>query len=302
MGMSGIAVLLACCACSCSSSAGSAYVTGLIPGTRSYFKKRFKIDRLREATEKFVAAEKAAVQKKQNVVNENRADEYYSDGNQERVNDQIKELNQKIPMFTWCETTMDDLRAFRYESDKNNALAESVISTAGIDATYAREDICKQTIEKKSMYNAVQNDPAFASSMHVLDAWEVPEDYENDDMMGLWNMLHGKKPGVTCDASVPPVNGRVGDCTDTLQSGSSCQPTCNDGFEVTGATLCTDGVLSAASCLEVEDEEEAQDLLPEVEVEEEDVVVEEEDDNDDGLAPVDDADAPVGDDEENIEA
>jgi len=283
MGMSGIAVLLACCACSCSSSAGSAYVAGFIPGTKSYFKKRFKIDRLREATENFVAAEKVAIQKKQDVVNENRADEYYSDGNQERVNDQIKELNQKIPMFTWCETTMDDLRAFRYESDKNNALAESVISTAGIDATYTGEDICKQAAEKKSMYNAVKNDPAFTSSMYVLDAWEVPEDYEDDGMMGLWNMVHGKAPGATCDASVPPVNGRVGDCTDQLQSGSSCQPTCNDGFEVTGATLCADGILSSASCLDVADEDEdAEEPLPEAE------------EDTDGLAAVDDTD-PVDD-------
>ena len=33
-----------------------------------------------------------------------------------------------------------------------------------------------------------------------------------------------------CDASLPPVNGAVGTCTDTLVSGTSCVPTCDAGY------------------------------------------------------------------------
>merc|ERR1719152_268609 len=42
----------------------------------------------------------------------------------------------------------------------------------------------------------------------------------------------------TCDASAPPDNGGVGDCTSALAAGSSCQPTCNSGYTVTGVTTC----------------------------------------------------------------
>ncbi|HIL12483.1 MAG TPA: hypothetical protein EYG16_02295 [Deltaproteobacteria bacterium] len=54
----------------------------------------------------------------------------------------------------------------------------------------------------------------------------------------------------SCDASVPPANGAVGDCTATLPSGATCQPTCNAGFSPSGATSCDAGVLTAASCVE----------------------------------------------------
>ena len=43
-----------------------------------------------------------------------------------------------------------------------------------------------------------------------------------------------------CDAAVPPDNGAVGTCTDTLASGSTCQPECDAGYTVSGATSCTD--------------------------------------------------------------
>ena len=52
-----------------------------------------------------------------------------------------------------------------------------------------------------------------------------------------------------CDASTPPLNGGVGDCTDTLASGSSCVPTCNDGYTLQGVTSCTDRVLTPALCI-----------------------------------------------------
>ena len=52
----------------------------------------------------------------------------------------------------------------------------------------------------------------------------------------------------TCDASAAPTNGAVGDCTSTLASGSTCQPTCNTGYTVSGTSSCYDGTLTAATC------------------------------------------------------
>jgi len=51
-----------------------------------------------------------------------------------------------------------------------------------------------------------------------------------------------------CDAAVPPVNGAAGTCTDTLASGSSCTPTCDSGYAVSGASSCLNRVLTSATC------------------------------------------------------
>ena len=45
------------------------------------------------------------------------------------------------------------------------------------------------------------------------------------------------------NATAPPAT-----CTDTLASGSTCQPECDSGYTVSGATSCTDRVLTAATC------------------------------------------------------
>ena len=52
----------------------------------------------------------------------------------------------------------------------------------------------------------------------------------------------------TCDASGAPSNGGVGDCTDSLASGSTCQPTCNSGYTVSGTSSCSAGTLTMATC------------------------------------------------------
>ena len=52
-----------------------------------------------------------------------------------------------------------------------------------------------------------------------------------------------------CDASSPPANGTVGDCTSELASGSTCQPTCNQGYAVSGPSVCENSVLSPAICI-----------------------------------------------------
>ena len=53
---------------------------------------------------------------------------------------------------------------------------------------------------------------------------------------------------IPCDASVPPTNGGVGNCTNTLASGATCEPTCDAGYTVSGASSCTAGTLTAATC------------------------------------------------------
>ena len=52
----------------------------------------------------------------------------------------------------------------------------------------------------------------------------------------------------SCDASTAPTNGVVGDCTNSLASGSTCQPTCDSGYTVSGTSSCTAGTLTAATC------------------------------------------------------
>jgi len=54
--------------------------------------------------------------------------------------------------------------------------------------------------------------------------------------------------GCSCDASSPPINGQVGDCTNMLDHGSTCRPTCNTGYTLFGASSCKSGTLAAAKC------------------------------------------------------
>jgi len=52
-----------------------------------------------------------------------------------------------------------------------------------------------------------------------------------------------------CDASTPPANGAVGDCTDQLLSGSTCQPACDPGYFAPEPSVCDDGVFFPAVCV-----------------------------------------------------
>ena len=54
--------------------------------------------------------------------------------------------------------------------------------------------------------------------------------------------------GDSCDTSIPPTNGIVGDCVSELEDGETCQPICNSGYVVSGNSSCDDGVLTAATC------------------------------------------------------
>jgi len=47
-----------------------------------------------------------------------------------------------------------------------------------------------------------------------------------------------------CDASSPPANGAIGECTSSVASGSSCTPICDSSYALSGTRSCTDGTLT----------------------------------------------------------
>jgi len=73
-------------------------------------------------------------------------------------------------------------------------------------------------------------------------------DGSNMTSCNLGNLTAASCLANSCNASIPPTNGGVGDCTSTLASGSTCQPTCNDGYTVSGNTTCQLGILTEATC------------------------------------------------------
>merc|ERR1711865_653614 len=63
----------------------------------------------------------------------------------------------------------------------------------------------------------------------------------------------GELTAASCDAmpcvdGLAPVNGTAGDCGDSLASGSTCQPTCDNGFTMWGSSSCLTGVLTTHLC------------------------------------------------------
>ena len=55
---------------------------------------------------------------------------------------------------------------------------------------------------------------------------------------------------LVCDASSPPANGGVGNCTSALFSGESCTPTCDTGYLLVGERSCVDGTtVDTAACV-----------------------------------------------------
>jgi len=67
--------------------------------------------------------------------------------------------------------------------------------------------------------------------------------------------MYGGPPGAwvrnACDASVTPMNGALGNCTESISRGATCNSTCNVGFTSTGSSYCSLlGRFTAATCLE----------------------------------------------------
>mmetsp|Transcript_113964 Transcript_113964/g.322642 ORF Transcript_113964/g.322642 Transcript_113964/m.322642 type:complete len:403 (-) Transcript_113964:111-1319(-) len=60
----------------------------------------------------------------------------------------------------------------------------------------------------------------------------------------------GQPPDVEspCDVQELPDRGERGDCAEVLPSGSACQPSCEDGYDVSGPAVCADGNLTMPTC------------------------------------------------------
>ena len=68
-----------------------------------------------------------------------------------------------------------------------------------------------------------------------------------------WAIDNGYKTDRQCVKQctvTAPQNGAMGDCASVIASGTSCQPTCNEGYEVSGKSTCLDTGLDAAVCTE----------------------------------------------------
>ena len=83
-----------------------------------------------------------------------------------------------------------------------------------------------------------------------VSSWSCPSPYGvNACTKTVAQVIAASNPSAaTCDASAAPANGGAGDCTNSLTSGATCQPTCNTGYTVSDATSCTSGTLAAATC------------------------------------------------------
>ena len=86
-----------------------------------------------------------------------------------------------------------------------------------------------------STVSSTLNDPAFSS--HVSTA------ASNAGVSGISASVP------PCTGLTQPTDGHMGTCSSELTSGSSCQPTCVDGYTVSGATFCVAGTLTMATCL-----------------------------------------------------
>jgi hypothetical protein len=83
------------------------------------------------------------------------------------------------------------------------------------------------------------------------DTMVIGAHYDNDPVKGdkSGSAYVFSKYVPPCDASSPPANGTVGDCTSVLESGSTCQPVCDPGYAVSGPSVCENSVLSPAVCI-----------------------------------------------------
>jgi surface protein len=128
------------------------------------------------------------------------------------------------------------------------------------NATAFNGDISSWIVDNvRDMSNMFNGAMAFNRN---ITSWRVGEGTNVTDMFKNATAFHARfvcddvddgplntcAVGNDCDASEPPVNGGVGDCTDSLPSGFTCQPTCNTGYTVSGTSSCSAGTLTAATC------------------------------------------------------
>ena len=120
----------------------------------------------------------------------------------------------------------------------------------------SRWDVSSVTTMREMFYdaNAFNTMPVGWDTSKVTDSYRIF--YSADAWYARFDgrrRRHPPRGGWTrkdnaCDASLPPLNGAVGNCTDTLVSGTSCVPECDPGYVLEGVTSCTDRVLTEAVC------------------------------------------------------
>jgi phage baseplate assembly protein gpV len=137
--------------------------------------------------------------------------------------------------------------AFRDDDDGSKSGSAYVYTrvTAG-DLTSGWTQVAKLTAGD----GAVNDEFGYSVSIDG-DTMVIGAHYDNDPVKGdkSGSAYVFSKYVPPCDASSPPANGTVGDCTSVLESGSTCQPVCDPGYAVSGPSVCENSVLSPAVCI-----------------------------------------------------
>ena len=131
------------------------------------------------------------------------------------------------------------------KGDKSGSAYVFMRATAG-DLTSGWTQVAKLTAGD----GAVNDEFGYSVSIDG-DTMVIGAHYDNDPVKGdkSGSAYVFSKYVPPCDASSPPANGTLGDCTSVLESGSTCQPTCDQGYAVSGPSVCENSVLSPAVCI-----------------------------------------------------
>jgi hypothetical protein len=134
-------------------------------------------------------------------------------------------------------------------SDKENTISSKHVSTmsdSGGNMSSCKTKCLSMDKCKSILYYPKQNKCYFSGVEVNSDNIEDNPSESDMVMTHLYKIIHPK--GDSCNTSIPPTNGSVGDCISELEDRETCQPICNSGYVVSGNSSCDDGVLTAAKC------------------------------------------------------
>jgi surface protein len=135
-------------------------------------------------------------------------------------------------MFRDADAFDQDIVMWRYQHTSSDQATDKMhYMFYGADAWWARYANCG----RGDSHAACSSGFAYAEA-YKWDGWD---NRYNNGPPAAW-----VRKDNACDASMPPLNGAVGNCTDTLVSGTSCVPECNTGYVLRGVTSCTNRVLT----------------------------------------------------------
>jgi plasmid maintenance system antidote protein VapI len=137
-----------------------------------------------------------------------------------------------------------------FEAAVQASLEQSQVDLAVIISEPYESDIVCPSTSSSSVYTSSSSDTSFGSDTSTASA----NSSSTPSSTLLTNTTYWLSNSTTsstlfsCDASLAPENGDVGDCTTYLLTGTSCQPTCATGYTVSGPSSCEAGVLTSATC------------------------------------------------------